>query len=48
LAEPVAEPVLETAAPAPQPKAAPAPRAPDPAEISTPPTAPRKGWWRRG
>ena len=24
------------------------PRAPDPAEISGPPPAPRKGWWRRG
>jgi ribonuclease E len=24
------------------------PPAPDPAEISTPPAAPRRGWWRRG
>ncbi len=28
--------------------AAPAPREPDPAEITAPPTAPRRGWWRRG
>jgi len=40
VAEAVAEPE-----PAPEP---PAPRAPDPAEISTPPAAPRRGWWRRG
>ena len=26
----------------------PAPREPDPAEIAGPPSAPRKGWWRRG
>ena len=57
-AEKVAEPVAEAApqpeatpepepAPAPKKKAA-APKEPDPAEISTPPAAPRKGWWRRG
>jgi ribonuclease E len=43
--EPVAEPaatVLVEAAPEP------VIRAPDPAEISAPPTAPRRGWWRRG
>uniref|UniRef100_UPI00374CD3BB Rne/Rng family ribonuclease n=1 Tax=Phenylobacterium sp. TaxID=1871053 RepID=UPI00374CD3BB len=34
--------------PAPKPIAAAAPREPDPAEISAPPAAPRKGWWRRG
>jgi ribonuclease E len=44
-AEVVAPPVVEAA---PEPAPAPAPRAPDPAEISTPPAAPRKGWWRRG
>jgi len=55
----VAEPVLvgaeldagppEAPAPAaPAPATAPAPAAYDPAEISAPPTAPRKGWWRRG
>jgi ribonuclease E len=33
--------------PAPEPVVA-APREPDPAEISAPPTAPRRGWWRRG
>ncbi|WP_309606248.1 ribonuclease E/G [Phenylobacterium sp.] len=39
-------------APAPAPVPVPIPvvaaREPDPAEISTPPAAPRKGWWRRG
>jgi len=34
--EPVAEPVVA------------ATREPDPAEISAPPAAPRRGWWRRG
>ncbi|HEV2363572.1 MAG TPA: ribonuclease E/G [Caulobacteraceae bacterium] len=29
------------------PAAAPAPRAPDPAEITAPPKAPRQGWWKR-
>ncbi|HEX4739711.1 MAG TPA: Rne/Rng family ribonuclease [Caulobacteraceae bacterium] len=49
-----AEPVVETSAaevvelrPEPAPAEA-APREPDPAEIVTPPTAPRRGWWRRG
>lgn len=44
--EPAQEPVT-AAEPAPQPEP-PAPREPDPAEISTPPSQPRKGWWRRG
>lgn len=40
-------------APAPEPEPAPAPApvvaaGPDPAEISAPPSAPRRGWWRRG
>jgi ribonuclease E len=46
--EPVAEPAPQ---PAPEPvieTVAAAPRAPDPAEISGPAPAPRKGWWRRG
>lgn len=56
-AQPEAAPIVvaPVAAPAPQPEPvmaeaepAPAPRAPDPAEITTPPTAPRRGWWRRG
>ncbi len=38
----VSEPVVE--APAPPP----APVVPDPAEISAPPAAPKRGWWRRG
>ncbi|MGZ3404553.1 MAG: ribonuclease E/G, partial [Phenylobacterium sp.] len=43
-----AEPEPELA-PEPAPKPTPAKaREPDPAEITTPPTAPRKGWWRRG
>ncbi len=55
-AEPVTEaapePLVEVA-PAPEPEPAPEPqapvvRAPDPAEITTPPAAPRRGWWRRG
>ena len=45
--EAAAEPMTPT-----EPAAKPAPvvvaREPDPAEISTPPAAPRKGWWRRG
>jgi ribonuclease E len=53
--EPALEPVA-AAAPAPQPEpvlaeaaaeTAPAPREPDPAEITSPPAAPRRGWWRR-
>ncbi|HEY0435695.1 MAG TPA: ribonuclease E/G, partial [Phenylobacterium sp.] len=56
-AEPVAEePAQPAAAPEPEPEpvaaAAPpppaSPREPDPAEISTPPAQPRRGWWRRG
>ena len=53
VAEAAPEPVAVVDAPAPKP--APArkpvaakPREPDPAEITTPPAAPRKGWWRRG
>ena len=34
--------------PAPEPAPVVVAREPDPAEISTPPAAPRKGWWRRG
>jgi len=45
--EAVAAPEAATPAPAPEPVVA-APREPDPAEISAPPAAPRKGWWRRG
>jgi ribonuclease E len=41
-------PVIALVAPASEPPPAPAPRAPDPAEIAAPPAAPRKGWWRRG
>ncbi|MFN3523049.1 MAG: ribonuclease E/G [Phenylobacterium sp.] len=37
---PEAEPVMV--------EAEPAPREPDPAEITSPPPAPRRGWWRRG
>lgn len=36
------------AEPAPEPAPVVVAREPDPAEISTPPAAPRKGWWRRG
>ena len=36
------DPVMAEAA------AEPAPREPDPAEITAPPVAPRRGWWRRG
>jgi ribonuclease E len=49
------KPALAEAAPEPAaaPEPTPAPvaataREPDPAEISAPPAAPRKGWWRRG
>jgi ribonuclease E len=55
---PAAEPVMaQTQIPAAEavavavaePAAEPAPdRGPDPAEITAPPTAPRRGWWRRG
>ena len=45
--EPQPEPVLATAATA-EPEPAPTPAAPDPAEITAPPAAPRRGWWRRG
>ena len=46
--EVVTEPGVE--APAEKPARAARAKAPvaDPAEISTPPSAPRKGWWRRG
>jgi ribonuclease E len=47
-AAPEAVAVVEAAPePAPKPVAA-KPREPDPSEITTPPAAPRKGWWRRG
>jgi ribonuclease E len=49
--EAVAEPALvaETASePEPVVTAPPGPREPDPAEITAPPAAARKGWWRRG
>ncbi|HSV01982.1 MAG TPA: ribonuclease E/G [Phenylobacterium sp.] len=47
--ERVAEPLPELATAAAVPPAAPtAPAAPDPAEIAAPPSAPRRGWWRRG
>ncbi|MFI4950214.1 MAG: ribonuclease E/G, partial [Caulobacterales bacterium] len=39
---------VEPPAPEPEPVAAPVAREPDPAEISAPPAAPRRGWWRRG
>ncbi|CAN7167027.1 Rne/Rng family ribonuclease [Phenylobacterium sp. LjRoot225] len=42
----MAEPVMAEAAAEPAP--APAPREPDPSEITSPPPAPRRGWWRRG
>jgi ribonuclease E len=43
------EPVAVEVAPEPEPPAPePIVRAPDPAEISQAPAAPRKGWWRRG
>jgi ribonuclease E len=45
-AEPTPEPVVEVA-PEPKPVIVVAPAEPDPAEISAPPAAPRKGWWRR-
>jgi len=45
--EPIATPE-PISTPEPEPVAAAEPRAPDPAEISAPPAAPRKGWWRRG
>jgi ribonuclease E len=56
-AEPAAE--ADQPAPAPEPapvreaepvmaEAASAPREPDPNEITAPPAAPRRGWWRRG
>ena len=43
--EPVPEPV---AVEGPEPEPVMAASQPDPAEISTPPSAPRRGWWRRG
>jgi ribonuclease E len=48
--EPVAAaaPEPEPAVAPPTPVTAPTPREPDPAEISAPPAAPRRGWWRRG
>jgi ribonuclease E len=52
VAEPVAEPVVAKVKAAAKPKAVkPVPAAPvepDPAEITAPPAAPKRGWWRRG
>ena len=45
---PVPEPVAVAVVPAPEPERVLTPAAPDPAEISSPPAAPRRGWWRRG
>ena len=46
IAEAPAATVAEiVAAPEPEPIA---PSEPDPAEVTSPPTAPRRGWWRRG
>ena len=39
---------IEVAAEAPQPPAPPPAPIPDPAEISTPPAQPKRGWWRKG
>jgi ribonuclease E len=39
-------PAPSAVAPTPEPVLAAA--VPDPAEISEPPAAPRRGWWRRG
>ena len=56
-AEPAAPPVVVEATPEPRLELALVAEAlptvlaealPDPAEISAPPTAPKKGWWRRG
>ena len=45
----VAEPAAAVAEPAPEPVVEPPAAAePDPAEITAPPSAPRRGWWRRG
>ncbi|WP_300576751.1 Rne/Rng family ribonuclease [Phenylobacterium sp.] len=57
VAQPEPEPVMAQAAaaapePAPEPERVPEPAAapaePDPAEITSPPAKPRRGWWRRG
>ncbi|MCA6330958.1 MAG: ribonuclease E/G, partial [Phenylobacterium sp.] len=40
--------IVETAASEPSAPEPPVSREPDPAEITTPPPQPRKGWWRRG
>ncbi|MBW8814654.1 MAG: ribonuclease E/G [Caulobacterales bacterium] len=48
-APPTPQPEPEAVAPTPEPVVeAAAPREPDPAEISGPAPAPRRGWWRRG
>ena len=46
-AEAPTAPVLEVVSSTPEPEPAPAPAQPDPAEISTPPEQPKRGWWRR-
>ncbi len=48
VAEATPEPHLELVLVAEAPSAAFVEALPDPAEISAPPTAPKKGWWRRG
>jgi len=51
-AQPEPEPVMAQAAAAAEPERVPepasAPAEPDPAEITSPPAKPRRGWWRRG
>ena len=52
VAQPEPEPVMAQAAAAAEPERvsepAAAPAEPDPAEITSPPAKPRRGWWRRG
>ena len=44
-AEAVEAPVVLAPAPAPEPEV---PSEPDPTEVTSPPVAPKRGWWRRG